>query len=307
MTKPNNTQLTICPFLGLANDPTSHMAFISPENVCYRCKPASQIKEGHQNDYCLDPKYKSCPVHVSGAEKPMPAGLVYDGSMEPLLYEPADRRMLWAGFLLAGAFAAAAFFYFLGNNSQSGDPSAVQNPALVFTVSETMPPDSQLQATVPPTASAESGTPLPVFTFTISPFPTLTPILPAPTLTATQKPARSLEMPIGNGQMYLIHKVVNGENLPTLIETYKTSLEAILAVNSSLEIPIRINALIVIPLQNGDPQGLLALEPFQVTQDQVTPETLAESLKTEPELFMAVNGFKGGEILNKGEWVLVPR
>lgn len=78
-------------------------------------------------------------------------------------------------------------------------------------------------------------------------------------------------------------------------------------VNSTLVIPIRIDAVVIIPLKNDDPLGLPKLEPYQVTQSQITPETLAELLKVDLALFKSLNDFKDGEELVKGNWVLIPR
>ena len=137
-------------------------------------------------------------------------------------------------------------------------------------------------------------------TATISATFTLTPTL-------TQIPPHSLEIPIGNEKLYLIHKIVDGENLSTLAETYQTSFEAIQAVNFTLIIPIRIDAIVVIPLKQENPQGLPKLEPYQILQDQTTPEALAEKLNIDLTLFKSLNGFEDGEKLNKGNWVLIQR
>jgi len=120
-------------------------------------------------------------------------------------------------------------------------------------------------------------------------------------------PPFSLEVPIGKKQQYIIHRVLNGENLPTLIETYETSLETILAVNPDLVIPIRIDALIIIPIKALNPAGLPKLEPYQVTHDKITPTQLAEQLKTDLSSFISVNSLEANEELVYGNWVLVPR
>lgn len=303
MTKPDNIQITTCPFLGLMDDSTSHMAFTSPENICYQCKPAVQITLEHQNDYCLDANHKNCPIYIYGAGKRMPVDLAYDAS-EDHQYAPMDKRVVWSGLILAGIFAAIILYYLISSNTAANSPQI--NSIQSIAAPENLPSASPIttpQVVTTSTPSPELSKPQP----TLTPFPTLTSILPTSTLAATQVLAHSLDVPVGNGQLYLIHKVVNGENLPTLIETYQTSLEAILAVNTALVIPIRIDAIIIIPLKNKEPQGLPKLEPYQVKQNQISPEALAELLKTSPELFISLNGFDDGELLNNGDWVLVPR
>ena len=80
MAKTNNDQINTCPFLGLNDDNTSHMAFTSPENHCYHCKPIAPIKLEHQNDYCLDPNFLTCPIFTHklsrGPKKYMGVGIV---------------------------------------------------------------------------------------------------------------------------------------------------------------------------------------------------------------------------------------
>ena len=319
MTKSDTTQINTCPFLGLSDDTTSHMAFTSPDNICHQCKPFVQIKLEHQNDYCLDVNFSNCPVYVNGAGKRMPVDLIYDGRADQQS-APMDRRILWAGVVLAIIFAMIVLFFFTQSKSRRENlptnPLGI-NAAQSLTVIADSPSSSPTSSPLIPSSlisSPEISTTLPLQTASITPFPTLTSIPTATqavsstfTPTSTQIPPYSLELPIGNGQLYLIHKVVNGENLSTLTETYQTSLEAILAVNSTLAIPIRIDSLVIIPLKNKNPQGLPKLEPYQVTQNEITPETLAEQLKTDSALFKSLNNFEDGEKLNIGNWVLVPR
>ena len=266
----------------------------------------------------------------------MPADLVYDGRADPHS-APIDGRILWTGAILAGIFVVITLFYFISSNmpeenltADSFSISAVQSLTAIASSPTNIPTDID---TVAPTDSPSLSTSLPLFTETITPFPTLTPTAPTstPTITftatpivlktstatisvtftstptSTQIPPHSLEVPIGKDQLYLIHKVVDGENLATLAGKYQTSLEAILAVNSTLAIPIRIDAVVIIPLKNENPLGLPKLEPYQVTQTQITPEALAELLKTDMALFKFFNDLKDGEKLIKGNWVLVPR
>jgi hypothetical protein len=330
MTKSNSKQIYTCPFLGLSDDTTSHMAFTSSENFCHQCKPIVPIKFEHQNDYCLDTNFVTCPVYVNGAGKRMPADLIYDGE-DDHPSAPADRRLIWSSIILVIFFIAVALFYFMDSIDRKGtiNPAGINAVPSLTTIlsSPSISPTETLNATLLPTASPDLITTLPVFTATLSPFPTLTPTVPTstsaqvirstatatistpPTSTpsSTQASPYSLDTPIGKGQLYLIHKVANGESLTTITENFQTSLEAILAVNSTLVVPIRIDAIVVIPLMNKNPQGLPNLEPYQVTQNQITPEALAAQLKTDLALLLSVNDLKDGEKLNKGNWILIPR
>jgi len=319
---PNGT----CPFLGLNDDDSSHMAFTSPENFCHQCKPPVSITLEHQNDFCLDANFLNCPVYQSGAGKRMPANLVFDRRLYATRSAPFDRRILWMGMIFAVVFVlvvVASFFFSKKNAAPAVDEPSINAVQSLTAIANSAISTATIQSGAINTAvpALETDTPSSLVTETVSPFPSLTstlpastptiaatdPSSPAPTLTQTQIPPHSLEVPIGSGQQYIIHRVADGENLTTLVDTYQTSLEAIQAVNATLIIPIRIDAVLIIPLNIKDVKGLPKLEPFQVTQDQTTPEALAELLKTDAALFKSLNGFTDGESITKGSWVIIPR
>ena len=319
---PNGT----CPFLGLNDDDSSHMAFTSPENFCHQCKPPVSITLEHQNDFCLDANFLNCPVYQSGAGKRMPANLVFDRRLYATRSAPIDRRILWMGMIFAVVFVlvvVASFFFSKKNAAPAVDEPSINAVQSLTAIANSAISTATIQSGAINTAAPalETDTPSSLVTETVSPFPSLTstlpastptiaatdPSSPAPTLTQTQIPPHSLEVPIGSGQQYIIHRVADGENLTTLVDTYQTSLEAIQAVNATLIIPIRIDAVLIIPLNIKDVKGLPKLEPFQVTQDQTTPEALAELLKTDAALFKSLNGFTDGESITKGSWVIIPR
>jgi len=52
----------ICPFLGFEDDPETALAYPSPYNFCYHCKPISPVNMIHQRDVCLVGDYPQCPV-----------------------------------------------------------------------------------------------------------------------------------------------------------------------------------------------------------------------------------------------------
>ena len=327
MAKTNNDQIITCPFLGLNDDNTSHMAFTSPENHCYHCKPIAPIKLEHQNDYCLDPKFLTCPIYNDKEGGRMPNNLIY---IEDAGSISIDKRLLWAGLILAGiAVAISLFFAFENTKSSENPPSSLISTNSIQTLTAIANASSLFEATatsidtdstilIPNTETVpDSATP------TTSPFPTLTlvvptsnsteintasvSITPSATLMMTPQSPYSLDAPIGRGQLFIIHKVANGENLTTLADTFNTSVEAILAVNYMLNVPIRVDATVIIPLQKEDTQGLSLFEPYQVTHAQIAAEALAKELETDALLFKYVNDLDDGDILRKGDWILVPR
>lgn len=315
MAKTNNDQINTCPFLGLNDDNTSHMAFTSPENHCYHCKPIAPIKLEHQNDYCLDPNFLTCPVFTDKEGRRMPNNLIY---IEDAGSISIDKRLLWAGLILAGiAVAISLFFAFENTKNSESPPSSLTSASSLFESTATsLATDSTIL--IPNTETVPDSV-----TATTSPFPTLTlvaptsnsteintasvSITPSATLMMTPQSPYSLDAPIGRGQLFIIHKVANGENLTTLADTFNTSVEAILAVNYMLNVPIRVDATVIIPLQKEDTQGLSLFEPYQVTHAQIAAEALAKELETDALLFKYVNDLDDGDILHKGDWILVPR
>lgn len=327
MAKTNNDQINTCPFLGLNDDNTSHMAFTSPENHCYHCKPIAPIKLEHQNDYCLDPNFLTCPIFTDKEGRRMPNNLIY---IEDAGSISIDKRLLWAGLILAGiAVAISLFFAFENTKSSEKPPSSLTSTNSIQTLTAIANASSLFEATA--TSLATDSTILipntetvpDSVTATTSPFPTLTlvvptsnsteintasvSITPSATLMMTPQSPYSLDAPIGRGQLFIIHKVANGENLTTLADTFNTSVEAILAVNYMLNVPIRVDATVIIPLQKEDTQGLSLFEPYQVTHAQIAAEALAKELETDALLFKYVNDLDDGDILHKGDWILVPR
>lgn len=258
----------------------------------------------------------------------MPPDLIYSekaGSMR------IGRRLLWAGLILAGIAAATLLFFMFENAEQSGNsPSnlisinSIQTLTAIANSSSLPTSTAALTATDSINIISNTETAFPAITATVSPFPTLTLTSPtsnvtqtntapvSPSLTASptsmQTPSpHSLDVPVGRGQLFIIHKVINGENLSTLADTHSTSLEAIMAVNYQLNVPIKIDAVIIIPLQKKDTQGLSIFEPYQVTATQITAEALANELDTDSLLFKYVNDLKDGDLLHQGDWILVPR
>jgi hypothetical protein len=158
-------------------------------------------------------------------------------------------------------------------------------------------------------------------TWTVSPSPSMTPSRTAthtqtpsrtPTRTMTRTPTpkvftRSLDMPIGREKKFIIHRVGLGENLQQYAEVHRTSADAIIRVNYSLFVPLWVDALVVIPVGFTDVEMIPYFEPYQVQANNLSLETLAGELGTNLQDFKFYNNFKEGEMVYRGDWVLVPR
>ncbi|MFZ5878375.1 MAG: hypothetical protein ACOY0R_03300 [Chloroflexota bacterium] len=298
-------QNDFCPFLGLRGDPHSLMLFISPHNCCHRCKPVAFVNLEHQNDYCLAATHINCPVYSAEADRPLPRAL-------RLKHTPQGNRLPWMAWLALLLLLAGALAIFL---QQLFAAPALLEPTAAPAIESSVTPPPASTPTLQPTPTAST---VPSLTPTQpSPTPSQTPIAtPAaatftPSLsvsaTAASLPRHALEVPIGRGQQFLIHRVLSGENLNTLAETYQTSIDAILAVNYDLAVPIWADTLVVLPLETASPQGLPILEPYQLSEAGLTAETLAQRLGFDLDRFNTVNDLAAGETLNTGDWFLIPR
>jgi len=317
----------VCPFLGLLDDPDAHMAFTSPLNACHGSKSSpTRVRVDHQNSHCLVANYPNCEVFLAGKEKSFPRAL-RNRIRAHQDYRPRQsgggRRLIF--LVLALIILGGGYWLFSGGVLSPPPPATpfpTRKPPATATevralVLQMVSPIDEGISTPDPTLTA-TLTPFPSLTITVSPTSTTTNTptqtntsIPSPTLTPTptETPisAHALEMPIGNVQKYLIHRVISGDNLVALAASHETSIEAILAVNYTLTLPIMVDTIIVIPLGMPNPAVLPVFETYQVIDKEISVEDLAIALGTDPVLFKYFNGSEDGEILIQDDWMLVPR
>ena len=300
------------------------MVYVSPQNHCHHCKPVVAVKLDHQNDFCLRAVYTECAAFKDQPGKPLSRALRYKGN------KPAARlngqRLIYTlivcSILVVGAYSIQKLFF-------DSTPVPAENPAVLW-MTPSPTPTSTLTEPAPidaASATTMSGTITPTLTMTVTPFPSLTATIPTQTRTATikvtftQPPSRtpvpsltatvisshSLDVQIGKEPAYLIHRVADGENLIMMTANYLTSVDAILAVNYSISVPVWRNSIVVIPMGVTSPDSLPILEPYQLLVDKMSAEDLARDLGCDAALFKNINQLKDGEILRKGDWFLIPR
>lgn len=319
-----NPKTQTCPYLGLHDDSTSHMAFTSPLNCCHGSKSSpTPVKMEHQNAHCLTSEFADCPVFLAGSKKSFPRNL-----RARTKSAPRGRRRSWlpAYLMIALIVFGAVFWVFTGGEL----PFLTATPLPTLTLSVTATETATPILNTPSPVGTETPTLDPNITPSVTPFPTLT-YTPTPSATITKTPTqtrtptitptpsdtptpttaprtqRALDMPLGTVQKFIIHKLTGGENLTYLATQHNTSIEAILAVNYNLDIPVRKDSLIVIPLDVENPSTLPVLEIYQVPVENITVENLAVVLETDANLLKYYNYCQDNEYLYKGDWVLVPR
>lgn len=69
---------TVCPYLGLKDDPETHLAFPSPRNCCQRAHPVESVSLQHQSMTCLCMNYLHCTMLTTSLNLPLPDELKLD-------------------------------------------------------------------------------------------------------------------------------------------------------------------------------------------------------------------------------------
>jgi len=325
----------ICPYLGMKNDPTSHMAFPAMFNYCHFCDPSAAVSLKHQADYCLDENYPACEVYVSGEGRQLPKSIRMKAvpragaKQNPLLV------VIMIGLILAGAIfgvsrSGIGFIPTATSQPEQQSPALSVEQIVAQTVTAISAMETlQFMQSQTPTLGQDSLTPS--STPTVTPFPTLTytptntstetptntitrtPTMtftpsytPTPSATNTDIPPFSLGYPIGGDQKFIVYKVASGENLNYIAEKFGTSVEAIQAVNHSLPSPIWQGTIMVVPLNVIDPAGLPILTSYKVASDQVTIEEIANFMIADLQLIKYYNNCEAGQKFSAGAWVLIP-
>ncbi len=63
---------SICPYLGLLDDPDTRVIYPAAANCCHRAEPAGSVTLEHQSMHCLNSHHRTCAVFLRGAGKPLP-------------------------------------------------------------------------------------------------------------------------------------------------------------------------------------------------------------------------------------------
>ena len=315
-----------CPYLGLMEDADTSLAFPSAWNGCHRCRPLASPNLKHQSEFCLGEGHRQCPVFLNPQDTlPLPNHLRAPHSRAK---RPTRSRTWILALLLIGIAALAGLAWgFLTPGMLLSEPSSTPTWTPQPTATET--PSLTATASKPPTVTrTPSSTPTlgtVTMTFTVTRTPTATrtaTLTPSPTATRTHTPsltltappsltpvlsAHRLETPIGADPQFVIHRVQYGENLNQYAVQYNTSVDAIVLVNYDLKTPVWVDTLIVIPVDITEVDGLPAFEVYLVSGIERSVEALAEELGVKAADLARYNALAAGELLQSGDWLLVPR
>ena len=64
--------VTLCPYLGSHQDPSTARSYVTPDNCCYHVQPATTVKGETQRTNCLTYNYTKCPIYRHQGEIKLP-------------------------------------------------------------------------------------------------------------------------------------------------------------------------------------------------------------------------------------------
>ena len=273
-----------CPYLGFIDDIHTRMAFPAEQNVCHKCKPLTPPKASHQREFCLSTRFSECPVFPTEQAKPLPKELsFYDSSTLgrsrkvsiPSFIAGSVLLIIIAIWLIKFPPWAPERLSDIGTNTPTIENFLVDYTRTVLITTST--------PTVEPTATQ------------LPPTQTSTPVLP-----------HLVETPFGLENKLVVHQVLTGENLTMLAATYNTSVEAIQAINVITDKFMRVNSLLVIPVNQTDVAAYPQFQAVLITEEDTTFEELATQYAVELSLLSQVNLLPEDYAFQIGEWVLIP-
>lgn len=281
----------VCPYLGLRDDPATALSFPSQHNRCFHAGPALPVKLEFQRSTCLSINHTDCEEYHRKPDTPLPPELRYAGGAGQK--KKVGKAGVWIFILVIVIVSLLAWQLLSRGLLGFGNPG--QSPGV----------------TVPAISTNVENPILPTFTSQMQdiPTPTLintdTPTFPTLTFAPTVELPHTLETPIGVEYKLVIHRVLAGESLVSIASQYWTTVDAIQAVNYSLPSPLRIDWLIIVPINQTEIQGLPFFEAYQVKTD-ITVRILAQQLSVDPAIMELYNGLGNDELLSSGDWVLIP-
>ena len=292
-----NPKPNICPHLALKGDTDSYAAFPSSINVCTRGHQSVTPAISHQRFFCLTPNYVDCSYFQSEKAEKFPKDIKFktqglSGNLKRILLIFSMGALLTVIVLL--------FVFGEGWRNQQSGFEATQTQKVAFFPTQV---DQRILLSDTPQidemVETETSTP---GSFGVS--PTASMITPTPT---RLDPVLALDTPIGGENQFIIHRVLDGESLQYYADLYKTSIEAILAVNENLILPMWVGWVVVIPLNTVDVTKFPTFVPHQIEEEGISISALADELTVPVEELAFYNNIDTGHILHEGEWVLVPR
>lgn len=289
----SNVHSTTCPHLGLKDDPASSYTYPNAANHCFHCRLASIPAFEHQGAFCLSNEHAACPVFAQAENGPFPQNIRFVGAER----SSKSGRPWQLAIFAAGIFVIGLMLWlFLPSFSAGLAPTPMPSG---------LPTSFPSSTPEPIVTKSSSLLPLPA---TKTPIPFTSTPLPSPTPTDFPPQERGLDTSfLIDEQPVLMHRVVDGEQIALLAKQHQTAIEVIQSINYNLTMPLYVGRVIVIApgLTQIDP-NLPNLEPYQVTDAQISIEDLSIKLRTDSNQLKYYNRCSAECKLSKGEWLLIP-
>jgi len=270
-------KVSVCPYLGLNSDPQTALSFASKENFCYHGKAPKEIRQDHQEEFCLNGNFHGCKEYISDPSAPLPEQKIIL-SQKPTQNASGGKQVIF-GVLLS--IVGIIVTWFLISN-WAAPVSGIQTPTGFHLSTHTM---GQL-------------------------VPTSTGILHTPSLhqmtTLAPRLALGMETPLGIGHHFVIHRIQSGESLEFIAQQYGTTVEALQDCNYQLPSPLLPGLVIVVPVSFTDTREFPKFKPYEVLAD-IYLSDLSIQLMVDLEDLEYYNGFDRDIKLQVGDWILVPQ
>ncbi len=209
----------ICPFLGLADDPETSLAYPAEQNFCHCAVPPAVPRLDHQAERCLTASFTACPVYSAKAKSPLPAEIrLYPGRKRLHIQTP------WLG-RVAGALLIAVLIFFIGwfgvaGLSKSFSATNLAKTRAAVPLLPTASPFAPLATLAPLRLSSPTPQPSPSETATLTP-----PILP--TQPYSTQPQRVCGRPGG----WVTYSVQSGDTLYQLSQAFGVTVAQLQSAN----------------------------------------------------------------------------
>jgi len=272
---------SICPHLGLQDDPKTSALFPTHCHKCYRTKPAQPVALEHQRDFCLSEKCSECQGFIIGWRKGFPKRLL---NKKRKKFNP--RKFLTAAGIGLG-IGLLGGLVFLIRSIKPAPIATLQGGIVSVSATATV---QDLTVTHTPDIS------------TITPSPSQT---PAPALTTTFTPGPEMMTPFGEaGLQFLIYEVAAGDSLQLIADRYDTSTEVLTAVNTQDSL-LWVGDIIVVCVGCDETQDLPQLT-ARYLDAGITLTELAEECDCPIEDLRRWNSLGEGDWIPEGRWIVVP-
>lgn len=117
----------------------------------------------------------------------------------------------------------------------------------------------------------------------------------------------TLEVPFGTTYPLLMHRVIGGEDLISIANTYQSSVDAIRSINFNMPAELWSDTIIIIPVNQSILSGIPPMKAYEVSTDGLTLEELANEQGIDPVNLALYNDRSGDYLFQKGEWVVLPQ